>query len=311
MANQKGSTQKKERITEQMITDIMRLRRQGFSISAIARTVGCHRQTVSAHLKERREDFIAEEARKQVLTQALANHFEQLARFAQVELKLMLDASMPVTPKKRREPRPIGPIVTNGLLGLPHAGWPTFIAREWARMYNPPPRESHLLLALREHTRETPVWVHWDNWRKQVADYEKASRVIWDWLEENLEGKPPENTAPGEIDAIRDWLFGNILLAAGGRETIGPEAMTGITEENRGTMYTVKSGESPLTQYLATVIKEIRNRPEWDQLASATALLQSQSSQSELRRTARDTDQALVAIVLMHAFPGRCQLCPA
>jgi len=62
---------------------------------------------------------------------------------------------------------------------------------------------------------------------------------------------------------------------------------------------------------MAMVIEEVKKRPEWDPIVSAMSKLKSKKSQSDLRRIARDMDRELVAIELMYAFPGRCQICPA
>jgi len=181
-------------------------------------------------------------------------------------------------------------------------------------MYAPSPRESHLLASLREHTKESPVWVQWDSWRKIVSDYEKASRAIWNWLDKRLESKPPENMAAGELESTRDQYFGNILLVAGGHETIGPDFNREPTGEGEGVLamaYSNSPALSPLSRYMARVIEEVKKRPEWDSLVSAASKLDSKESQSGLRRIARDMDRELVAIELMTALPGRCQICPA
>ena len=65
----------------------MRMRRQGESIKTIAQDVGCHRQTVRMHLKEKRGETLADESRKQVLIVELRNHFQELVDFAAVGLK--------------------------------------------------------------------------------------------------------------------------------------------------------------------------------------------------------------------------------
>ena len=166
------------------------------------------------------------------------------------------------------------------------------------------------MTSLREHTKNSPVWVHWDSWRKRVADYEKLSRAMWSWLEEKLEGEPPENIGSGDMELCRGWLFGNILLIADGQETIGPDAMKKVVGESEGIMVVAYGGEPGLSRYLAKVIKEVKKKPEWTLLESSTAQLKSIESQRELRRIAKEVDDALVSIELMHAFPGHCELCP-
>jgi hypothetical protein len=253
---------------------------------------------------------VADEARKQVLAEALTTHFQQLSRFAQGGLKLKLDASA-LEPRKRRQLRPQGPIATDGILGLPITGTPSYMAQEWLRMYHLPPMEEHLLAALREHTKDAPAWVHWDRWRKKVADYEKASMAVWSGLEVKMEDEPPENTGPGEVDSCKNWLFGNILLAAGGGLPAGPETMGNTTDDNVGIMAVAYGGESVMPSYLHGLIKEIKQQPGWTQLETATANLRVHESQTELRQIARKLDYALVGIEMMPAFPGRCNLCPA
>ena len=46
------------RITEEQVHEMMRLQRQGQSIQSIARAMGCHRQTVRMHLKEKEGDIL-------------------------------------------------------------------------------------------------------------------------------------------------------------------------------------------------------------------------------------------------------------
>ncbi len=75
-------SRERPRVTRQQIADMIRLRRQDWSISAIAKSVGCHRQTVRAHLAERQADVLAEEVRKQALTDDLQKHLNDLIEFA-------------------------------------------------------------------------------------------------------------------------------------------------------------------------------------------------------------------------------------
>jgi len=69
------------RVAGQQIAEMIRLDRQGWSISAIARSVGCHRQTVRVYLKERQADILADEVRKQLLTDELRRHLDELIQF--------------------------------------------------------------------------------------------------------------------------------------------------------------------------------------------------------------------------------------
>ena len=72
----------KPRISEERINEMIRLRHQGKSISAIAQATGCHRQTVRVYLRERQSDILAAEVRKQVLTDELRKHLDDVTQFA-------------------------------------------------------------------------------------------------------------------------------------------------------------------------------------------------------------------------------------
>ena len=182
---------KKARLTDEQITEIMRLKREGKPISAIARIIGCHRQTVRMHLREKHGDIVAEEARKQILIEELRGHFQELAKFAPT-LRFHLDASpsegseggYPSTGLFFRLPVPIS---SAGRLGLPGPGSANHTVSEWGRMYNLLPKDKHLIQALREHTKDSDLWVHWDSWRKEVADYETLSRQLLLWIIDKTE----------------------------------------------------------------------------------------------------------------------------
>ena len=66
MTGKKSPEKPRPRITDQQISDMMRLRRQGKSLSAIARALKCNRQTVRVYLKERQADVLVDEIKKQL-----------------------------------------------------------------------------------------------------------------------------------------------------------------------------------------------------------------------------------------------------
>lgn len=325
MATTERYSAKKARITDEQLTEMKRLSREGKSISAIARAIGCHRQTVRMHLREKHGDIVADEVRRQVLTQELRNHFQQLVKFAQVDLKLRLDASLPEHERpKLGEARAHGPIFIGGMLGLPYPGGTMYMSKEWMRMYRPSPRESHLLQSLREHAKESSVWVHWDSWRRKVADYETASGQLLGWLEDRTEADLFEKIGPTGIELVRCWLFGNVLRRASGVEVEGLEITEQGLVSSKGISSLVggmeahlivaktadEAGSRALRDYLSGILGEAQQNPGWTILRSATAELKRKESQLELRRIAKEIDYALVSIELMHAFPGRCPLCP-
>ena len=91
---------RKPRISEAQINEMLRLRRQGKSISAVARATGFHRQTVGAYLRERQADILADEVRKQLLTDELQKHLGSLIQFA---ASLVEHLTIPASPAEERD----------------------------------------------------------------------------------------------------------------------------------------------------------------------------------------------------------------
>jgi len=317
---------KRPRITEEQVREMMRMRRQGESIIAIAQAIGCHRQTVRTYLKEKHGDILADEARKEVLKGELLGHFQELVGFAQVGLKSRLDASPEEQgkriPKGVREP---GPIFLEGVLGLPSVGSSTFMSNEWVRMYNPSPKEDYLMQSLMEHTKDLPAWVYWNKWRRQVAGYEASSREIFDWLESRMETDLFDVIDLRQTRQMRLWLLGNILRRT---SNAGPEELRirgdqlvssgvvarlpGETEVHLIVAQTTNEASSKvLHEYLYDMLQQAQEKPQWSRLQSSTAELRLKEKQLELRCIAKEIDTALIGIELMRAFPGRCNLCPA
>jgi hypothetical protein len=65
---------------------------------------------------------------------------------------------------------------------------------------------------------------------------------------------------------------------------------------------------SALHEYLNEMLEEAEQRPESTTLRSATSQLK--EKQSRLEGIVLKIGSALDGIELMHAFPGRCHLCP-
>jgi len=311
---------KKARLTDEQVTEMMRLKREGKSISAIARIIGCHRQTVRMHLREKHGDIVAEEARKQVLIEELRGHFQNLANFVQL-LKVHLDASpseggyrsYPTTGVMVRSP---GPISSTGRLGLPGPGSAKHMVYEWGRMYNLLPRDKHLIQALREHTKDSDLWVHWDNWRKEVADYENLSWQLLLWVIDKTEPERWQKIDPEYMDLVGRWLFGNILLKTSGADYERLEGrgrdliITTLGAEEVVVRAADSASSQALQEYLNGILKEAEQQPQWSALESATAQLREGDKQKKLKDIIGKIDSALDGIELMRAFPGRCHLCP-
>lgn len=295
--------QRKKRITEEKITDMKRLYLEGMTISAIAEELDVHRQTVAGYVAPKNRDIIADEVRKQLLGEELRNHFDQLKGFVRQDIRKQINASAPGDTAAQ------GTISTAGVLGLPYSGTgaPHYITGEWSRMHNPPPWEQHLLKSLREHTRDSKLWVYWDRWHKKASHFEAASRALWERLKEKLEDDPPDDIR--DVEIVRSWVFGNIIMIAGDRDPAGVETLTQGAKpgEFRPVVY---SNPSYISRYAQKFLEDVKGWPELDNLKSAMSELADHKSQSELRRLAGEIDFVLAGIELMKAFPGRCEICP-
>jgi predicted transcriptional regulator len=163
---------RKSRINEEQIGEMLRLRRQGKSISDIARATGFHRQTIRAYLKERQADVLADEVRKQILTNELQNHLDNLIQFA-ASLKEHL--IVPGSPNEERDAASVlVPLLPKELPeGLDSTSWKA--RREQQQM----DRQNKMLLkSLREHTREKEWWRAFEEWQENWNKCRVASQEL-------------------------------------------------------------------------------------------------------------------------------------
>jgi len=167
MARQKGS-----RVTEDQVRRMVELDRQGKSISAIARAVGCHRQTVKAYLAGRRGDILAAEVKKQLLTDELQKHLNDVTQFA-TSFKGYV-----TRPNSLREDRDAA-TVFKPLLGndLPQ-GLDSDSQKARREQRQIERRNSMLLTSLREHTREQGWWRAYEEWREVWNTCQDAFREL-------------------------------------------------------------------------------------------------------------------------------------
>ena len=312
----------KPRIGNEQISEMVRLRRQGKSISAIAQATGCHRQTVRLYLKERQADVLADEARKQVLIEALRGHFQELAKLATASLKMRLDAS-PSEGSESGYPTtglfvglfvrfPV-PISSAGRLGLPGPGSANYTVSEWGRMYELPERDKNLIQALWEHTKDSDLWVHWDSWRKEVADYETLGWQFGLWVYTKIEPERWKKINPEYMDKVRFWLLGNILLKTSGaarEELVGSGRDLTTPAGDLVARAADSASRQALQEYLDGILEEAEQQSQWKALESTTAQLKDAERQKKLNDIIDKINFALHDIERMHAFPGHCQFCP-
>ena len=318
MTGKKSPGKPRPRITDQQISDMMRLRRQGKSISAIARAIKCNRQTVRVYLQERQADVLVDEVRKQILIDELRGHFLELATLATATLKARVDAS-PSEGSESAYPttglfvRFFVPVSLAGRLGLPGPGAANYTISEWGRMYELPERDKHLIQALREHTKDSDLWVHWDSWRKEVADYETLCRQLGLWIYTKTEPKRWQEIDAEYMDKVRFWLLGNILLKTSGaarEELVGSGRDLTTPAGDLVARAEDSANRQALQEYLDGILEEAEHQSQWSALESATAQLRQVEKQKKLRDIADKISAVLDVIERMRAFPGHCHLCP-
>lgn len=151
MARHKGS-----RVTDDQARRMVELHRQGESISAISRAVGCHRQTVKSYLVGRRGDILADEVRKQLLIDELRRHLDDLAQFAD-----SLSGSLPVPTSHKDEGD--AEVVLTPL---------------WGKEQRAIRRNKLLFESLRKHTGEKGWWVAFKEWQETWNTCKRAREEV-------------------------------------------------------------------------------------------------------------------------------------
>lgn len=295
-----------KQISEEKVKEILRLRREGKSVTEIGQILGCHRQTVRAYLRERQGSILVDEIKKEVLKEVLLEHFKELTNFAPSELASRFKYSYAERSSS-----------TIGLLGLPGAGWPLYMAKEQERIYDPSPRVRHLTEALKEHTGESPLWSYWDEWEFIVGVYKGISTDFRDEL--NRKTEAPEiflAVRREDLNKIQKWLLGNVLRLASG------EPYTGLNiEKTKGhaelrcnysgvAVAKVENAEDgkALYEHLISILKEVQEWKLLDELQKATKELK--EAQEKLQGISVKIISELEVLGMKHAFPGSCHLCP-
>ncbi|MCX6010629.1 MAG: hypothetical protein NTW48_11530, partial [Chloroflexi bacterium] len=157
------------------------------------------------------------------------------------------------------------------------------------------------------------LWVHWDSWRKEVADYETLSRQLLLWVIDKTEPERWQKIDPEYIYSVRWWLYGNILLQTSGadKEKLEDRGRDLITPAGEVVAQVADSASrQALHEYLDGVLEEAEQQPQWSALKSATAQLREREKQKRLNGIADKIISVLDGIEQMRAFPGHCHLCP-
>lgn len=307
MAGRKRPRQR-ARITEEQVFEMMRLQRQGESIQDIARAIGCHRQTVRMHLNKNLGEILRNEARKQVMIEAIRQHFRELAEFAGKGFKGKFQRS----PKEgiSQGSRVFFP----GALALPGMGSPLYMAAEWSRLHDISSRDWHLMEALKEHKPESAIWDRWKEWDKRVGGYHDIGRDFRDWLNKRVERDLEIVFAVGSDTleaAIQPWLFGNMLRQVEGEAY---DRLKVVRRKDRedwvscGTVIMrVKDGRE-IFERLEAILEEAQGDYMFGEMNKRTAEVKER--QPELDQLAKEAILALEALEMMVAYPGRCDLCP-
>jgi len=167
MARHKGS-----RVTDDQVRRMVELDRQGKSISFISRTVKCHRQTVKKYLAGRRGDILADEVRKQLLTDELQRHLNEVTEFA-VSFKGQV-----IRPDHLSEYRDAAAVFAFLLgNGLPQGlDSDSQQARRGQKQLER--RGRMLLMSLREHTRDQGWWRAFEEWQEAWNTCQDAFREL-------------------------------------------------------------------------------------------------------------------------------------
>jgi len=174
-------------------------------------------------------------------------------------------------------------------------------------------RDKNLIQALREHTKDSDLWVHWDSWRKEVADYETLSRQLGLWVHTKTEPERWQKIDPEYMDKVRWWLYGNILLKTSGanyKELVGSGRDLTTPAGDLVARAEDSASRQALQEYLDGIRKEAEQQPQWSALESATAQLRDGEKQKKLNDIIDKINFALRDIELMHAFPRHRQFCP-
>lgn len=227
MVRQRNSS-KRKRVSEEQARDMMRMRRQGKSVKAIAEAIGCHRQTVRMHLQERQADILAGEIKKQLLTDEQQKHLDDLTQFA---ASLVGRLTIPDSPTEDRDVVAVlDTLLPKDLPQGLHSA-----SREARRKQRKTERQNKMLFeSLRQHTGGKGWWQAFEEWQQAwgtcvsaLAEIRKgAPKVVEDFMNQKpgLKEKVEEKTGKKDVlerivDVLR-WPAWEVATASNPEEEL-------------------------------------------------------------------------------------------
>ncbi len=318
MARHKGS-----RVTDDQARRMVELHRQGESISAISRAIGCHRQTVKAYLAGRREDILTDEIKKQLLTDMHQKHLDDLTQFA---ASLVGRLTIPDSPTEDRNVVAVlDTLLPKDLPQGLHSA-----SREARRKQRQTERQNKILFeSLRQHTGGKGWWQAFEEWQQAwgtcvsaLAEIRKgAPKVVEDFMNQQKANLKEEvEKVTGKEDALERivdvvlWPAWEVATASNPEEELERRKFRVLPDAQQFRVITgsydlrliFSETEAALAQEVATVcnlaLQNLYPRYMADEI---------QGMRHRMDEKIEEIDDALDPFVLRPLLVRtRCELCP-
>jgi len=318
MARHKGS-----RVTDDQARRMVELHRQGESISAISRAIGCHRQTVKAYLAGRREDILTDEIKKQLLTDMHQKHLDDLTQFA---ASLVGRLTIPDSPTEDRNVVAVlDTLLPKDLPQGLHSA-----SREARRKQRQTERQNKILFeSLRQHTGGKGWWQAFEEWQQAwgtcvsaLAEIRKgAPKVVEDFMKQQKANLKEEvEKVTGKEDALERivdvvlWPAWEVATASNPEEELERRKFRVLPDAQQFRVITgsydlrliFSETEAALAQEVATVcnlaLQNLYPRYMADEI---------QGMRHRMDEKIEEIDDALDPFVLRPLLVRtRCELCP-
>jgi len=306
----------KPRIGNGQITEMLRLRRQGKSITAIAQATGCHRQTVRAYLRERQADILADEVRKQLLIDELRRHVDDLTQFA---ASLVGRLTVPALPDETRD--------ASAVLGFPK-GLDSDPESTKRKRRQEDRQHEMLFNSLQEHTRRKVRWQALDEWehawgncrsglddlrekaRAMIENNPNLDNALLNMIKEDSREKDPIVKI---THVVLDTIGQRVL-----QDKLDPECPVVQTAPYNQQTTVLKPIESSNYYVLSFSDKKLANKAEevtnqvGKDLLKSDLVKQLANEVRAMRTVIEEIDNALDPFILRPLIlRTRCDLCPA